>query len=390
MNGKSNVIFIIMFLLIIYGGFIFGILSTKDNNWYENRVAYKVKDYIGLKDIFSTDSHDNLESALADQIPFSDYMKKGYNYLNNNLTMKGTELLVNKKCDNNYIHYTDKILIFGCGNNLVYEPEYYSDSSELFDSRVNDINLTIENSPVPIYIYYIEKDTDIDFTDKRGTEIFDILKSKINSKNMHVFEINNFNEFKDYFYETDHHWNYKGSYKSYLELSSILGNKDIIKHNGVSCSPLDFSGSKARVSGATHIFKEKFCVYNFKLPKHKVYINGKEVESYGLNSIDGITEISYELYYGSNKAEIIFDYNNPDKENILIIGESYDNAILNLLSTHYNKTFSIDLRDYERVFGKPFDYKKYIDDNDIDKILLIGNIDFYRMSEFNLEGNYAV
>lgn len=69
----------------------------------------------------------------------------------------------------------------------------------------------------------------------------------------------------------------------------------------------------------------------------------------------------------------------------MIIGESYDNAILKLISTHYNKTFSIDLRHYERQFGKKFNYLEYIKKNNINKTLLIGNIDFYRSQDFDME-----
>ena len=70
---------------------------------------------------------------------------------------------------------------------------------------------------------------------------------------------------------------------------------------------------------------------------------------------------------------------------ILIVGESYDNALLKLLASHFNKTYSIDLRNYERENNKKFNYLEYLNDNNIDKVLLIGNKDYFTMSEFNLE-----
>ena len=69
----------------------------------------------------------------------------------------------------------------------------------------------------------------------------------------------------------------------------------------------------------------------------------------------------------------------------MVIGESYDNAILKLLASHFEKTFSIDLRNYERTFGSKFQFSQYVKDNNVDKVLLIGNIDYFTMDEFMLE-----
>ena len=69
-------------------------------------------------------------------------------------------------------------------------------------------------------------------------------------------------------------------------------------------------------------------------------------------------------------------------DNILIIGESYDNAILKLLASQFNKTYSVDLRDFERDLGKPFSFDKYVRENEIDKVLFIGNYGFFVQDEF--------
>ena len=81
-------------------------------------------------------------------------------------------------------------------------------------------------------------------------------------------------------------------------------------------------------------------------------------------------------------GEIIFDTNSPEKEDILIIGESFDNAILKLISTHFNKTYSVDLRYYEPLVGKKFHFEQYLKKKDIKKVLLIGNIDYFISHEF--------
>ena len=58
--------------------------------------------------------------------------------------------------------------------------------------------------------------------------------------------------------------------------------------------------------------------------------------------------VSYGGVYGGDNGEVIFD-TGKDGDNILIFGNSYDNAILKLLASHFSKTYSIDLRNYELV-----------------------------------------
>ena len=59
--------------------------------------------------------------------------------------------------------------------------------------------------------------------------------------------------------------------------------------------------------------------------------------------------------------------------------------MLKLLASHFNNTYSIDLRNYERENDKKFDLLNYIDVNDIDKILLIGNRDYFLLKTFDME-----
>lgn len=91
--------------------------------------------------------------------------------------------------------------------------------------------------------------------------------------------------------------------------------------------------------------------------------------------------VSYGGVYGGDNGEVIFD-TGKDGDNILIFGNSYDNAILKLLASHFSKTYSIDLRNYEHTFGEKFDFDSYVREHDISKVLFIGDISFYTMSEF--------
>ena len=115
-----------------------------------------------------------------------------------------------------------------------------------------------------------------------------------------------------------------------------------------------------------------------------VTVNGESVSDYGVQN-SKLDAPTYGSYYGSDSGEIIFDTEADEKDNILIIGESYDNAVLKLLATHFNRTHSIDLRNYEHFMGKKFNFNEYVEENGISKVLFIGNLDFYISSDFTVE-----
>lgn len=381
-----DILFLISLGIILILTVISVVFFKKTINYYENRSSYYFSAPT-IENIKSGEFQKSFELALSDQILMSSRVKKIYNFFNNYVNILFSNFVFKTYCNDNYIKTTSNSITFGCDNNLVYEPIYItSDNKSLFDNRISNINNLINKSPVPIYTYYIEKDTDINFKNNEKTNVSGyIYKNILDKSNFNVFNINNFSEFQNYFYKTDHHWNYMGSYEAYKDLANTLNLGEVIKSSVIKCNNSKFSGSKASIAGSSYIYKEDFCAYVFDFPEHITYINGEKVNDYGSQNNFEMNNISYGMYYGGDDAEIIFDYNNPTKENILIIGESYDNAILKLISTHYNKTFSVDLRHYERQFGKKFNYLEYIKKNNINKTLLIGNIDFYRSQDFDME-----
>lgn len=380
----NNILFIVLFSMIIIAFSGYALLQRKEVNMYENRMAYKIGK-LTLESYNNKEFQDSIENTLTDQIPLAVTLKEKYNYYMTSYVYNLSKKIVGNKCNNRYIMYTKSLRLFDCDEYMTYENNMYADAPDIVDERINDVNMVIKNSKIPVYVYFIESDSTYNFETNTKSDIFQKLKDNINTDKVYEFKVNSFDDYKEYFYKTDHHWNYKGAYKAYSDLVDILKLKNKIEYTSISCNSQNLSGSKAKTMGAYEIITEPFCGYNFELNNYKTYINGKEEEFYGEKNIEDVELVSYANYYGSDYAEVIIDNNKPKKENILLVGESYDNAIINLLATHYNKLFSIDLRHYENEFGKKFNYKEYIKENDIDKILLIGSIGYFRDSTFNLE-----
>ena len=390
MKKIINFLFVGSIVLFLLMGLINTLFFPENINYLENRSANKVGTFT-LEKYLDGVYQKEFSNALNDQVPLQGRMKKTYNYLNSFYE----KVMVSKTFGDEsgrYISFKDGLLF---EDSIVYEPSDLEVIKQNLDNKVQNIDTKVkEHSNVDFYVYYIEKDTDIDFETNNKIGAFEYLSEKFQKQNIPVagLKINNFDDFKKDFYKTDHHWNCYGSYRGYTEVMKMLNMDDEIlePENEIVLKDYVLSGSKAAGIGVTGIFTEPFPVYQFQYPQMDIKIDGEKVVDYGKQQeyINGKTngkEISYGEFYGWDNGEIVFDTHNTEKENLLVIGESYDNAILKLLASHFEKTFSIDLRNYERTFGSKFQFSQYVKDNNVDKVLLIGNIDYFTMDEFMLE-----
>ena len=127
------------------------------------------------------------------------------------------------------------------------------------------------------------------------------------------------------------------------------------------------------------VFKEQPCINYYETSKKDIYIYDEKIENYGEKEkfiISNPKQTRYGDIYGWDKGLIKFDNNNPTKEDIVVIGESFDNTIIELISEHFNITYSIDVRHYKDENGNKFNITEFAKNNNVDKILLIGKIDF--------------
>lgn len=382
----TNILFVCIIIILLLGGLLNTILNPSDINYYENRASYQMPK-LEFNAIVNGSFQDNVELSFSDQIPFATVMKQGYNFAHNILSLSVANVVFSNNCENRYINLGNGTVSYGCDKDLVYYPNSLDNEKKIFDERIDDTNKLLLSTDKDVTIYYVEKDNDIDFSTGKKSGLYDYLKDHINTDKIYKFGINDFTEYKNYFYKTDHHWNYKGSYNAYVELVELLTDDEPMDYKDELCITNNFSGSKATYSGTKFFYKENFCAYIFDYPDYDIYVNGKEGnygnEEYYYNNFS--SDVSYGNFYGFDDGEVIFDNHLLNKPNILILGDSYDNAILKLLASHFNKTYSIDLRNYERENGNKFNYNDYIENNNIDKVLIVGNVHYFGMNEFNLE-----
>lgn len=374
---KIDRAFFLLLVLIFLAGLLRTVFRPKEINEYENRYANQL---VPLTAASYADGsfQDGMESALSDQVQFSQLAKKTYNFVTSYAVVPLIAPLEN--LTHGYVSAGD-VLFYG--GKIVYQPWTYL-QTECLEAKAENLNTAIASHPeLEFYAYYIEKDTDIDFTTGQKIDASESMLSMLNLPDSHkgIYEINSFEEFNERFYNTDHHWNYIGSYEAYRDVLSVLGGGEPLEPTGVYHSGIYFSGVKSKQF--SRFYSDEMSIYSFDFPPMEIQVDGVESD-YGLQDELLRGELGWVAYggvYGGDNGEVIFD-TGKDGDNILILGNSYDNAILKLLASHFSKTYSIDLRNYEHTFGEKFDFDSYVREHDISKVLFIGDISFYTMSEF--------
>ncbi len=374
---------------VLAAGLVRTVFFPKLMNYYENRYANQIPS-VTTAGVLDGSFQSGVEAALADQVPMAQRMKKLYNMANTNL-LKAVMDGVMERNPNRYFSF-EGMQIFGT-DYITYPTRSLAAMTDALDRKAENLNQQFKAHPeLEFYVYYIEKDTDINFEteEKVGAAEYLFDQLVLPQENMGVFSISNFTEFQKYFYKTDHHWNWDGSYLGYTQILALLGGDEPLKPAGAAqCISHSFSGAKATTSGAGTAFQEDFFAYPYVFPPMTITIDGAPAENYGHQSQFLAGEpgyLTYGTFYGSDEAEVVFDTGKTACENLLVIGDSFDNAILKLLASSFHQTYSVDLRYYATKLGKPFELAEYAAAHQIDKVLLVGNIDYFTMDEFRLEG----
>lgn len=380
-------VFLLGLLCFLTLGLVRAVFFPKEINAYENRYAEQIAPFT-LHGFADGSFQESVENALPDQVLLSQTFKKAYNLYSSNMLKLLSGPVLNHLPDK-YVALGDKLL-FG-GENIMFWPYSLDDRVAALDAKAADYNAAFTALPdTDFYLYFIEKDTDINFETGERLNAFAYLTGQLNLPAAHTgcFHIESFEQFDNWFFNTDHHWNAAGALEGYRQVLAMLkpGETPLSPVGEVTLSG-KLTGSKA--TGVLSAFSEEMRVFRYNYPPMSVCINGQSAADYGnqaqyLAGAGG--KPSYGGFYGGDDGEIIFDTGTQDRGSLLILGESFDNAILKLIASHYDRTYSVDLRYYRPHTGMDFDLKTYLEAHAIDTVLLIGNIDYYVMNEFMLGG----
>lgn len=385
---KNNILFILVFAFLLLIGDYALVRQQKNISITENRTLQHF-DHITLKNFIDGSYQNSLENALSDQFVGGEFIKKNFK---DSMKILHYKKIPSYICKNNYVELNG-YYSFNCDDHLISKYENVDD--EIKTNILNRLKVYSKiNNYIDTYYFFISSDSIYDF--KNNKYIFDTIKfindNMTGDYNLSSLTFDNYNEFEKLFYKTDHHWNYYGSYLGYIKIiDMIYPDDEVLKpEKKVTFDDIYFYGSAAR-NTQIFDFKEKFTVYKFNYPEHTI-LKDKVADSYGsedeyYNGIYYREKLAghYGNFYGGDNGEVIFDFNNPDKDNLLLIGSSFTNAINKLVASHFNKTYVIDLRHYSELTNEEFDIKEYVNNNNIDKVLFIMNYGFLKDQSFNMK-----
>lgn len=374
---KENYIFLgLVFVVFIFGVYGFVKVPHKTSA-VENRSLVQFS-HITLKTFLDGSFQDNFENAFSDQFTLSEKIRANYRRIVQKMPTFGVDKLV---CQNHYMEVfggkdEDRRAFFNCEDYLVGYPLEITEQNEAAVLK-HIQNYNRINNKIDTYYYYIDNFFAHDFEKDEHIPYDELLKDNlVGEKGIDTFGFENYEEFKKYFYKTDHHWNYIGSYIGYLEIAEMLGVEDVLSPVGISTNHDLYYGTSSRLV-QNYDSKEEFSYYEFIFPEHDVCIGG-ELGVYGHYNdykngkyTKSKTTNYYHLVYGDDAGEAIFDYHQKNRENLLIVTDSYGDPIKELLASHFNKTYAVDLRHYKNIVGKDFEFDEYIKENNIDKVLFI-------------------
>lgn len=362
-----------------------------------------------IKTVLSGEFQKNFDSAFQDQFIKRDLIISFYKNFENKTRvfsniLRGkdsiNEFTLNPLGNNTYLVGED-------GKQMMEFPFLYDENIEkTLIRKANFYNYIIKNFPKQkYYIYRVKSLSDYNWFDSANDiksamnsykeKFLSILDDKFNYlENNHL----SLDDYHKYGYYTDHHLNYEGAKKAYEDISLMVSKdypeiKSPLKPNDKFCSDAKFYGSMQKnINYVKPDIYDQICEYKYDLKKHSIYLNEKEVDvlgnrnNYYTNTYDKDDHINrYRDWFGFDAGLVVFDYGKNTGIDALIVSDSYSNAFKDVLASHFDKTYYLDLRYYERDLKNKFSYKDFLEKHKIDVVIFIGgSITIYADETFNL------
>ena len=273
---------VIAFLVIVFGiclcipcKFILvkmGIRSMNMDNFSEykekdvNNVIDKINNIVGKLE-------NSVENKVTNYFPFYNGINSLYNrvdFASNKILFK--DVPIKKNSDGEYIFY-DKV------NEFYYLTNKYTSKEldERLDNQVKFFNeLSKKKIDVNIYI-----PTRYEFTTLKKDNLSNCVSefvSKLDSHiNVRVMDVKSIDEYKKYFYKTDHHWTIYGALDGYKDICDMLGIDEINNLEIAEHKKRLYYGSLAKIALNDNI-NDYISDVDIKLD-YDVYVNGKSADS---------------------------------------------------------------------------------------------------------------
>ena len=183
---------------------------------------------------------------------------------------------------------------------------------------------------------------------------------------------------KELYYRTDHHWTSLGAYYGYCAVMQAMGLEPVSlsDYQPVNLSN-SFYGTIFSSSGVRWVAPDIIRAY---VPEENItvtnYFDGTPTQ--GELYVDKYLseKDQYSCFLGGNQPLCVLTGGNEDGEKVLVIRDSYADAMAPFLAESFSQVHLYDLR-YNRM-----SVKNYVEEHDIDRVVVL-----YNLSNFATDGN---
>ncbi len=412
---------IIVFLLI--AGF-FGFISMVDVDATisekENRTL-ATKPEFSWSALFNGTLTKDFENYYSDTFPLRDNFMKINNYVTKYLTQFGGKeenvIISYEKHDSDFVgegvdfgvegntevkdnHSSDNDASFK-GSVLISGTramEVFMNSSAMTDGYASLVNKTSQSMPDGVKFYSMIVPTSVEFygTKTYSTGVYsqkdaiDSAYSKINDSVTKIDVYSSLDKVTDeyIYFRTDHHWTARGAYQGYLAFCNATQQTPVKLEELESGKITDFVGSLYKASNADVLKNNPDYVEYFKTRvdvKATVYSDsqmkdGKPcyVVARAVNS-----DNKYLAFIGGDQPLEKIETSNKNGKKILVIKESFGNALVPFLCDNYEEVYVLDPRKTN------FDLPEFVEKQGIGEVLMI-NYSFAMANKTFSESLYSM
>ena len=359
---KSNILFSIAFLGIIFGFFFVDIFTPDLKFSYSENRTLQQKPELSWNTIKDGSFMEDMEVYVNDQIKFRDEFVKISTYFK--LALGQNEI--------NDVYICDDYLIEKFTDNLI--------DDKLLNQNIGFVNTFLSNHS-NAYIGIVPTATEIlgNKLSKYTTNVNQLeLINKIYGSNQSIdiySELLKHNQ-EDIYYRTDHHWTSLGAYYGYVSICKELGITPMeLSEFDISIIDDKFSGtiqSKVNLDFGYDVLY-KYTPNSFSPTYTRV------VDEMYQNSSDSLYDESklsskekYAVYIGGNSSivRIITENGKEDRGRLLLVKDSYSHSLVPFLTNHYSEIVLLDLRYF--MAGTEFFLNS--EKEDFDNIILLFNL----------------
>ena len=142
------------------------------------------------------------------------------------------------------------------------------------------------------------------------------------------------------FFRLDHHWTALGAYFVYLEFARTAGFEPITIENYVEYAIDDFVGSLAVGTRNRTILAHPDTIYFYR-------INDGTTFSQDLFTIpQDLADACYRIFLGGDRAFLHFTSSNTNGRTLMVVKDSFANALVPWLAPHYENIVMVDPRQF--------------------------------------------